>query len=829
MMNRMIKSFATKGFEKKEERKIDNKGIQGNEMVAILEKLYYRFQVFPMEDKVFITMAGGEKRDNLFATDAERFFKSLSMNAKLTAKPNNWMNYKDSLKAFEISFPKKPGIDQLKPNETDKSFETTTYSAFDLANNTYYMVVVSDTKKGFVIINDSIIFNNKLSYFKSLQSPINHLRYFNLEGNEAMSFSSQSKQEGLDYVSKMLVICRGNRSYTVAAITQKGREDHPDVTRFFRSFQLNAYKENKWSEQKGNNNAFSTWAPSALDIDLPDTTGITAQEFADELSESTKRVQILAHEPYSTTTYNVNIYPVGKYFWTMNDSSFLAGQIGTYFSDSNSTNAKATPGSYDSLVYKKNVTNGFSNGMEILVKSAAKSYYTRVRIFAHGDSVYHLFALAPYGIITNKNNNKFFENFRFTNEGLPSDILKNKTAIILADLESRDSATLAAARLAIDDAPFGVSDLPLLHQAYLKQYLLDATEYVSINDLLSTAINKVHDSSTVTFIKENYVSVTKQSPELKADMLHMLASQQSKSAIAILKELLLNNPPVTDNSNSFIYKLADSLPLSADLFPEAAQLFGDSILGPGIIRLASDLIDSNRLQKDILQQYIGGLIRTANAQLTQLKKDNEDYPVFNGYVLDVLEKLNNAQSNNLLNGFLKAGDLYIKQSALLALLKNKQPVSAIEIRKLAADKEYRTSFYEALKKINKLQLFPAEFLTQPLFAEGYIYNYATEYEADKTTCRLLGEKVASVKGVPQRFYLFKVTFDYDGEVESHLAFCGRFDINKKNVTVKDEDFTTKVFHDINFETTKVNKLFDQFIKEEKIAASIPAVTEELAK
>jgi len=829
MMERMIKSFASKGFEKKEERKIDNKGIEGNEMIAVMKKVYYRFQVFPVADKVFIAIVVGEKRDDLFTNDAQRFFKSLTMNTKLVAKPNNWMNHKDSMKAFEISFPKKPGIDKLKANETENNFETTTYSAFDIANNNYYMVVVSDTKKGYVITDDSTIFNIKLSYFKSLQSPINDLRYFNLEGNQAISFSSQNKQKGIDYVSKMLVVCRGNRSYTVAAVTQKGREDYPDITKFFRSFQLNPYKENKWFDYSGYDNAFTTWSPSSFDIDKPDTTGLTGQELADELSEVTKRVQILAHEPYSTTTYNVNIYPVSKYYWAKNDSSFLAAQIGIYFSDSSSANVKVTPGSYDSLVYKKEVTNGHIKGMEILVKNASKSYYKRVRVFAHGDSVYHIFVLAPYHILTNGNNKKFFDNFRFTDEGLQSNILKNKTALILADLKSRDSATLVTARAAMDDTHFEVADLPLLHHAYLKKYRVDSSEYNSVNEIISAAINKVDDSSTVAFIKENYLSGTIQSPELKIDMLDMLASQQTKSAFLVLKNLLLKDPPGKGDAGSMIYQLADSMLLSVDLFPEAAQFFGDSILGPGMIRLASDLVDSNLLQKDILQQYMAGIFYTANKQLLQLKKDKDDYPVFNGYVLDVLEKLNNVQSNTLLNGFVKTGYLYVKQSALLALLRNKQPVSPIEIRKLAADKEYRASFYDALKKIDKLQLFPTEFLTQPLFAEGYVYNYTSDDDADNTVCKLLGERVATINKLPQRFYLFKVSFDYDGETESHLAVCGKFDINKKVALVKDDDSIIKVFYDSEFDSAKINKLFNQFIKDEKIAAAKPASKEELVK
>ena len=46
------------------------------------------------------------------------FLAGFTMNTNVTAKPTTWVNYKNELKAFEISFPKKPGVNNLPVTET---------------------------------------------------------------------------------------------------------------------------------------------------------------------------------------------------------------------------------------------------------------------------------------------------------------------------------------------------------------------------------------------------------------------------------------------------------------------------------------------------------------------------------------------------------------------------------------------------------------------------------------------------------------------------------------------------------------------------------------
>ncbi|MEO6719003.1 MAG: TraB/GumN family protein [Ferruginibacter sp.] len=814
-VDRITRNFTDKGFVKREEKKIVNKGVSGVELIATLQNLYYRLQIFPVKDKVFIVMAGSEKKESVYTNDVDKFLLSFEITGK-EKMTTTWVDHSDNAKAFAISFPKKPGIDKLHENEVNNNYETNSYTALDMPTGTYYMLVVNDTKRGFVTTDDSLVFAAQLNHYTEMQSKITDIRNFQYEGNPAMSFSAQTRKDDVDYASKILIISRGNRSYTVAAITPKGREDYPDVTRFFRSFKLLPNKESVWEKNEAAGKVFSTWSPSGFEQEKPDTAGLSEWELKYRLSESAKQIRLMAHDPFAVVTYDISIRPLSKYYWAKSDSSFFADQLNEYFSDTSSYIAKLNPGRFDSLIYKKAVTNGNVNGVEIMVKNAAKSYDKKIRILPHGDSAYHLVVMAPHAIITNQNSTRFFDDFRFANEGIPSSKLKNKTAIILADMAGLDSASKKDASDAMSAHKFDVSDLDQLSAAYLKSYPKDTTEYRTVNEQICTAIKDIHDSAVVSFVANNYTTGTANMPELKMGMLEMLAEQKTTQAMNTLKSLLLKEPPVQGSANYIAYQLSDSLQLSAILFPEATQLFGDSILGSEMIGLAAQMIDSSLLQKDILQANPEGIYTTANRQLAVLKNDKYAYFLYNNYVIDALRKLNNKRSIGFLNGFLKLKDLDTKQNAALALLKIKQAVAPAELRKIAADKFYRVDFYKALKENGKAELFPAEFLTQQQFAEAYMYEFASEESDDEEAIlKPVGERVAIVKGVQRRFFLFKISFDYGGETEAHLGICGPFDMNRKDVELKG-DTGSKFFYDEKFEISSVKKLFDEFIVSQNI-------------
>jgi uncharacterized protein YbaP (TraB family) len=813
IMNRMIRSFTSKGFDKLEDKKIAHNGMDGKELIAIRENIYYRLQLFLNSRKLYMVMVGGEKKEDVYSKGSEKFFQSFVANTKLEPKTKTWVNYINDQKAFSLSFPQKPAIVKAKENESNKSFETYSYSAVDILNNSYYLIAVSDTRKGYLITDDSLIFNTKLEYYRQNKMAVNDIRKFEFSGYPAMSFSASVHQDGVDYISKLLIVSRGNRSYTLAAVTEKSKEDYPEITRFFRSFILQPYKLSDWSVKEADKKLFSTWAPSAITRIPPDTAGLTGEELHLKSEESKKEIEFNTFEPAAPVNYNINIKIPSKYYWIKDDSLFLSEQLKTYYTDTASYEARNNPGNFDSLIYKKSIWNGKSKGYEILVKNGSKSYYKKVRVIRNADSSYHLFVMAPYTFINNENNNRFFEDFRFEKEEPSSSLFTNKTNIILQDLLSSDSSTRADAFDALSKTKFTAEDLPLLHKAFLLKYPEDTINYNSVTNELAEKISKINDSSSYAFIKNNYSSVTDR--KIKNSMLYVLATQQTQQSTLLLKEFFLNKPPDADNINSIIYEVDDSLLLAKQLFPEAASLFTDTLYGPGFIYLAEKLADSNLIDKTFLDGQKDAILKNAAWQSSKLKRDKDDYLPFANDMIKVLAKINNKESVTLLNGFVSTADLYIKQNAILALAGINKPVPAVELRKVAASPGYRTDFYESLKKLKKENLFPKELLSQQKFAESYLYNNINEegdIEESDISFKLMAEKSAIIKGIVSRYYFYKVMVKYDGEITIYPAVCGAFDTNKLIPLIKNDEYNVEIFYDEKFSAATVNKLFDRYIK-----------------
>lgn len=813
-LDRMSKSFDTKGFKKESEKKITKGDAKGIEVVSIKDNIYYRIQVFVTANKYFICMAGSQKKGDLFSKSFDHFYDSFLINDKAEPKTPGWVDYVNEQKAFESSFPKKPSIDKLESSEATNHMETNTYTVIDMKTGTYYMVVVSEAEKGFIVSADSLIFNGKLNIYKEKESEISDLEYFNYEANRAMKFTAITKVDGYNVVTKMLIINRGNRSYSIAAISEKGKEDYPEITKFFRSFKLLPYKPAAWETKTSQNKLFSTWAPSSIVLDIPDTLSMTADEITDELQVAKSRLQYLAHDPNSATTYNVNVYPLSKYYWTKNDSTLYADQLDKYYSDTTTYFAKMHPGNFDSLIYKKAISNGNVKGFEVQVTNPGSLSQKKVRVLLHGDSVYHLFIITTTSLIDNENTNRFFTDFRFADESVTSSAFTNKTSLIVSDLQSKDSATRADATETLGNTKFTSKDLPLLFNAYFKDYPVDTTSYNTINKTIGFAIKAISDTSVLNFVKNNYQKVPVSLPELKLNLLEILAGQKSAEAYNQVKDLLLTEIPSKGTPYVLIYNLSDSLLLCKELFPALSSLYADTLLGSGLIRLASEMIDSSLLTKDILTANEAGIFKTAEKQLKEIKADPENYPDYNSYVIDALGKLNNKPGNDLLYEFLKTSNIFRKQNAVLALLKNNLPVAATEMQKIASDTSMRIEFYTSLKKVGKEKLFPKEFLSQKKFAEGYLYNYlADEDYENKIILKPVGEKVIKENGQMSRYLLFKYTSVYEDETNTYLAICGPFDINTEKPELKDESDGIKIFFDEPYASKQTDAMFEKFIKE----------------
>ena len=812
---RLVKAYTTESFKKLDDKKITHQGYNGEEIVSTSEGIYYRIRLLPATDKIYLVITGAQKKDNLFSKDVDRFFTGFVINDKIRPKPAaEWAVVQSDEKAFSMLFPKKPAIDKLKKMNIGENMETSTYTTMDLSAGTYYMLVVSQAKKGYFITADSIIFNGKLDAYRQSGAEITDLRHFDYQHCPAVSFTAASKMDGTDLVSKVLIISRGNRSYSLVTVTEKGKEDYPEISRFFRSFNLVDPKPADWAKRSSENNLFSTWLPSAIGFqEASDTTRTieTMEDVVQAASGKNDPVEYLAFDPGPVLTYYVNVYPTDRYYWAKDNEEVLSQQLEQYYSDTSSYLAKTYPGKYDSLLYKKEIVNGNTKGYEILVNSPGSNSLKKIRVFIYGDSIYHLLFIADKTQMNNENNNKFFTDFRFTKEGISTTLFDSKALLILADLKHKDSATRAAANNAVESAKFTAADLPILYEAYLEQYPADSNDYRTPNQRIGYAIGKIKDSGTIDFIKNNYSKVPPALAEVKMNMLEVLAGQKTSSAYALIKELLLRDAPVKGGSYALFYNLSDSMPLCKQFFPALSKLYTDTLFDAAMVGLAARLVDSSLLPKEVLTDHIDAISNIAKKQLAALKKDKDDFPFNNNYVIQALEKINTKGTNDLLYGFVKLPVLYISKDAVIALLKNNQVVAVADIKQIAADAGLRIEFYLSLKEMGKLNLFPKEYATQSKFAESYLYEYTSDEETDdRSNFKQVAEKLIEENGVSKKYYLFKMTSTYDEDTQTNLAICGPFDKDKQILELKKGAEEVKVMYSEKYSASTIDELFKKF-------------------
>jgi hypothetical protein len=260
--------------------------------------------------------------------------------------------------------------------------------------------------------------------------------------------------------------------------------------------------------------------------------------------------------------------------------------------------------------------------------------------------------------------------------------------------------------------------------------------------------------------------------------LEVLAKIHTSHAYAHIKHLLLTNLPSKGESSSLGFALTDSLELTKTLYPDILQLSRDTAFADALVIMSDFLLDSSLISVADLLPYKNVFLQKASKNY-RFVKDNKNRWSPHGYWISILGKFNDKESNALLQQYFALPDPDVKCKAILPLLRNGQQVSAVELKNLAADKNYRASLYYDLKEINKQQFFPSAYANQQSLAESQLYGVASdEYEVGATL--YIGERVMLYKGYKKKFHLYRITLNFEeGEKESYLGIAGPYDLNAK--------------------------------------------------
>lgn len=789
-------------------KKIINGGLKGVEGDMRNSSAYVRIQFLYKPGRVYVLAAGGAKYSQLKNPEVARFFTTFKPRETPAVAPvTAWVTHTMANKGVSVEFPRKPKMNkslEKKAEGTNWSFSI--YDYVDVKNDVYFMLQVRDLKEALYLDGDSSFFTLFKGNISGVIDSITVDKMGTYQGFPAYYLDGYSEEKSVRY--RTLNVARGNRVYSLLTGGADDDASKAIMDRFMTSLKLLPYASVPREQQNFSEGNFSTTAtaPFHLYNDKKDEeeSDVTAT------GQENNYLHYVSFDPLEVVSYEVVKWPMSKYFWAKNDSSFYAFYSKNYI------------GWNDSVLQKKPVENGSHPGMEWVVKQEGSHILKKLRILRNADTAYVIISFLPKHYINEKRHQGFFEDFRIIRDAKNSgDLYKNKAALLLKDLKSADSATGAKALDAMYNAPFEASDLPLLHKAYMEKYPDDTLDgYYTRRSRLQYAIESLKDKSTVDFVRKNYSKFKGDREPLKVEMLNMLMEIKTKESYALLKDLLINQTPAKTGDRILSSSMSDSLELALTLYPEVLKLSANNDFSKEIIRMTNTMLDTNLITLASIQPYTAGLYKSTGEVLSQLKA--KDSASIYGYQerprIDLLRRLKTKEAFDLLQQYTQLPEPGIRLYSAMTLLHNNQEVSPAVFQQLAASVYYRRDLYDSLSDNGWLRFFPEQYATQLALAESDIYNAAADDEMPQLL-ELVAEKQWLYKGELKKFYLFKVIYesglDEDGEEEeegtAYLGIAGPYSLNGKDLSRHKN--ITGLFTTEAFDAGKIEELFQAYLDE----------------
>lgn len=786
----------SKGGKITGKKKITRNGIDGYEVYTLSDVLSYRVNIFIINEIMYMTTIGCYKKEALNSTDAERFFKSFTINKD--AKIDNskvdltWETLRNESKGFIAKCPVKlyeiPAENKSEENSNESLFSVLKYSALDAPNHLFYLLVIRDIKPGSYFHGDSVnAYNIKESLDTISTAPVK-IEKKKLADINQYRLTGTYKESGEPYFISFTL--NGNRSYTLFAIGQQ--HETPEMKNiaiaFMDSFELIKASPATWSTNKDVNSLFSTWVPSTL---------TSRQE--EEIQKNNYEFSYLAYDKSTCNSFEIAAEKVNKYYWVPDDS--------TYFNEIIRNNYASYT---DSILYLKLTPHSSLKSAECAIKNKQDDIVRKFKFILNGDRLFILSSYIKKSELTDENVQRFFGDFKFTKQEQAT-IFIPKNRLLFDALLSGDSATTEEAKQALDAIHFSRKDLPYLHRALFERYKEDAYNYSSIHRRIIRILEDISDSSTVDYIRANYSNGLNGKEELRLNVLDVLAAQKTGYAYAALKDLLFEFP-ITSGENYYLESsLKDSLLLSHTLYPEILTLAGDTVLWSMVCGLTAELLDSNFLSINDIKPFGNEFCNIASYKAAQLKKTSidDDYNYFP--LLQILKQLNTPDGNAALLKFTESKNVFVRFEAAMALLKNSQPVSNNTLLTLAANDECRVQLYTRLNELKKLNLFPVKYLSQKEISKSELISIGSEDDETPASITFIGERTAIYDGKTRRFLLYKITYDY-GEEESvtYLGIAGPYDLKSNKITINADG--SGIYYDESYNAAKFDKHLRAYLK-----------------
>ena len=728
-----------------------------------------RYQIFATPFEIIIFKMSGHN-DYVAGEEGARFFSSIQLKSTIHSP----INFKPAQGGFSIALPEEPN--QFYNSINDDRWE---YEAQDKTNGDAYLLLKKSIYNFNFLEEDSFDLKLIETSFRSPDYFDKQISRKQTSWNGLPALLVREKLKDSNIVNAAYILA-GPHYYVIA---QRTNNKADSSFSFLRSLHILPYNYSSSMLYTDTFLKARMNTPVSPSIDAGIRT-VIEQSLADAANGNNssgyitywpkvKNALLSSDSTGEQVAVTMQEYP--KYYYVRDSAKFWKDNIQNYLKKGDmllkSKQAVSLPGNVSGYRFLLQDT-GSSRTIDRLMVLKGNYFYT---VTSMGDTVNKSSEFV-------QNVFRSFEPYYTTAE---VNIFENKLPLFFSDLFSADSALHKKAQQSISNVYFGSEGAADVYNA-INRININAKDYFDSKTRLIAELGYINDSVTnnIPVYLRNIYDQTADTSLFQNTVIKALARLKTKASFAVLKNILLQDPPVFEYSDymSLFRNFDDTLTLSAKLFPDLLQLTTLSDYKEPVIDLLVTLVDSGFIKSKEYEKYFSSIYIDAKVaqkkqQIKEEKKmqddkkktdenEEDDYAStslsnynndkfgLNDYAVLLMpfyEKNKNVQQ--YFTKMLKSSDNNVKLAAAILLLRNNKEVPDSIFTSLAADDKYLGILYYKLELANRLDRLPSAYKNQLLLARSFLVEQNEKEKMDSVV--FLKKMQATAKTKTGNVYFFK--------------------------------------------------------------------------
>ncbi|GGB04391.1 hypothetical protein GCM10011511_29630 [Puia dinghuensis] len=694
-----------------------------------------RYNILVTTSEVYVFKMSGTN-NYVDGSEADQFFNSIRLRNTTSAA---WATFTPDRGGFSIAFPHTPtqhkntsngdGITRWEYEATD----TTTGDAFLVWKKAVqnYRFMEEDTAD-LSLMEESFRNSEFIDKLLSRKPGV-------FVGHACLDATYQEKDGSF---LRARFILHGADYYLLCAHS-RGREK--SFSNFFGSLIFTPYRYTSFRSYVDTFIRISVTTPMVPDVDAG-MRGIleraTSEEFLNSLPDYNNywphpKTALFQDDSTGEAVY-VSVESFPKYYYPKDTSAFWQDE----------TNEKKLR---RDLVFSKKqpYRNGDESGYRYTLTDTNTTRRIDMWIFLKGNHLFRIVSLTDSLQVSSDFLSRFYATFRPLDQPSGASVFDSKLDAFFRDFYSTDSLVAKRAKEAIPNVYYGRAGVPRLLDA-IENLPYNGKDYFETKTKLINELGYINDSVAIPGVVAGLKHIYERAGDtslLQNAVLKALAHHKTAPAYQLLKQLMIQDPPVFDNSSEYTYlfhDIGDSLALARTLFPGLLQLASVDDYKPNIQSLLSNLVDSNYLHAADYEPWFSQIYFDAKIQWKKQegkdekrlqKKEEEgddntdaDSDESGGNELDEYAILlmpfydRNPTIAHFFDKLLQSRDPQLRLTTSLLLLRHQHPVADSILLALAAGDATRSPLFEGLNAIGSGNRFPQRYRTQEDMARSLLVS-----------------------------------------------------------------------------------------------------------